>query len=208
MNKIHGSHSFSAIPWRTSRRVKYSYSPLLDLFFEAIMNEIEYQQSLPRKRMAAGALFVDATDRVLILKPSYREHWEIPGGVVEHNESPAAAVVREVFEELGLSIDQNDLRLLSVDYLHADAQRTKALMFIFFAGIVESADISKIQIATEEIEQFCFVPLDEATVKLGEVLGPRMRRCYDANKSGSSIYFENIRGNIRIPGPMTGAFNI
>ncbi|MEV2220163.1 NUDIX hydrolase [Nocardia vinacea] len=48
---------------------------------------------LPRKRMGAGALFVDDVDRVLLVEPTYMGYWELPGGVVEADESPYAAVI-------------------------------------------------------------------------------------------------------------------
>jgi hypothetical protein len=38
--------------------------------------------------MAAGALFFNHRDEILILKPTYRDDWLIPGGVVELDESP------------------------------------------------------------------------------------------------------------------------
>ncbi len=61
-----------------------------------------FQRTLARKRMSAGALFLDAAGRVLLVEPVYKRNWEIPGGVVELNESPRAACVREAGEELGL----------------------------------------------------------------------------------------------------------
>ncbi|MEO0768780.1 MAG: NUDIX hydrolase [Cyanobacteria bacterium J06649_4] len=46
--------------------------------------------------MGAGGLFFDSEGRLLILKPTYRNDWLIPGGVVEANESPRHACMREV----------------------------------------------------------------------------------------------------------------
>jgi 8-oxo-dGTP diphosphatase len=43
-------------------------------------------------RIAAGALFSDEHDRVLLVQPSYKDMWEIPGGYVEPSESPAHRV--------------------------------------------------------------------------------------------------------------------
>lgn len=53
-------------------------------------------------RVAAGALFLDSGGRVLLVHPTYKDIWDIPGGYVERGESPAAACRREVAEELGL----------------------------------------------------------------------------------------------------------
>lgn len=74
----------------------------------------EYYKSLPMKRMGSGALFSDGQDRILIVKPTYKEVWEIPGGVVELNESPRKAAEREVKEEL--RITKHLSKLLCVDY--------------------------------------------------------------------------------------------
>ena len=78
------------------------------------MSDRAYQDSLPKKRMGAGALIFDENGRFLLVNPTYKEPWEVPGGVVEANESPAQACVREVREELGLDITLE--RLLLVDY--------------------------------------------------------------------------------------------
>jgi ADP-ribose pyrophosphatase YjhB (NUDIX family) len=63
----------------------------------------QYVASLARKRMAASALFRDGTGRVLLVDPTYKETWDLPGGAVEAEESPHAACRREVSEELGLN---------------------------------------------------------------------------------------------------------
>jgi ADP-ribose pyrophosphatase YjhB (NUDIX family) len=36
--------------------------------------------------MAAAVLLVDDDDRVLIVRPTYRPGWDLPGGVVEQDE--------------------------------------------------------------------------------------------------------------------------
>jgi 8-oxo-dGTP diphosphatase len=41
-----------------------------------------------RPLVAAGVLFFDEHDRVLLVDPSYKPGWEIPGGYVEAGESP------------------------------------------------------------------------------------------------------------------------
>jgi ADP-ribose pyrophosphatase YjhB (NUDIX family) len=49
--------------------------------------------------------------RVLIVKPSYRRHYGLPGGFIRRGETPAEAASREVSEELQLQIPAADLNL-------------------------------------------------------------------------------------------------
>lgn len=42
---------------------------------------------------------------LLLVRQVYRSRWGLPGGLLERGEDPAAAVVREVKEEVGLDVD-------------------------------------------------------------------------------------------------------
>lgn len=85
-----------------------------------------------RKRGAATMLFTDPSGRVLIVDPTYKPRWELPGGAIEADESPAAAARREVREELG--IDHAPGVLLVVDYVPASPTRTEAMITVFDGG--------------------------------------------------------------------------
>ncbi|MGW0970924.1 NUDIX domain-containing protein [Streptomyces sp. NPDC002516] len=63
----------------------------------------EHETKMAHPRMAAGALFFDADGRVLMVEPTYKDYWDIPGGYVETGESPLQAADREVHEELGIT---------------------------------------------------------------------------------------------------------
>jgi 8-oxo-dGTP pyrophosphatase MutT (NUDIX family) len=49
----------------------------------------------------ACAVLDDARGRVLLVRHSYRPGWHLPGGGVGAGEPPAAAIVRELQEEIG-----------------------------------------------------------------------------------------------------------
>ena len=68
----------------------------------------------PTAQVATGLVFTDEAGRILLVKPTYNDVWHLPGGVVEAGESPAAAAIREVKEELGLDVEAG--RLMGVDY--------------------------------------------------------------------------------------------
>ena len=62
-----------------------------------------------RPTVAAGVLFFDEEDRVLLVQPTYKDHWDLPGGYVETGETPAQAAAREVREELDLDVSVGSL---------------------------------------------------------------------------------------------------
>ena len=48
---------------------------------------------------------VHADGRWLLIRQSYRNHWGLPGGLLQRHESPADACRREVLEEVGLPVE-------------------------------------------------------------------------------------------------------
>jgi len=59
--------------------------------------------------VSVAAVIIDERDRVLVVQRRDTEKWEIPGGVLELDESIHAGLRREVEEETGLSIEPGAL---------------------------------------------------------------------------------------------------
>jgi 8-oxo-dGTP diphosphatase len=74
----------------------------------------EFYDSLATMQVGSGCLFRDRDSRVIQVKPTYKERWDLPGGAVEEGESPLAACRREILEELGIDVTPD--RLLAIDY--------------------------------------------------------------------------------------------
>ncbi len=144
--------------------------------------------ALPTKRMAAGAMLFDDERRVLIVKPTYRPKWLIPGGVVEEHESPRAACRREVREELGLEVEVG--RLLCVEYGSAGST-TEYLHFVFSGGVLSPAQLKEIAVNETEIEEFRMVHRDEALAKLDERLARRIVLALSGLGRDGAIYAED-----------------
>jgi len=95
--------------------------------FRAVLNSF-----LPRKRAIAQMLVRDTDDRVLLCNLTYKQDWDLPGGVVEVNESPRLAVEREVEEELALSLPAGGLVL--TDWLPPWSGWDDAVCLVFDGG--------------------------------------------------------------------------
>lgn len=67
--------------------------------------------------LVVAAALVDRAGRCLMQqRPRAKRHgglWEFPGGKVEEGETPAAALVRELGEELAITVDERALYPLS-----------------------------------------------------------------------------------------------
>ncbi|GGK55880.1 hypothetical protein GCM10010094_15370 [Streptomyces flaveus] len=57
-----------------------------------------------RKRVAVDVLLRDPAGRVLLVNPTYKPDWDMPGGMAEGSEPPERTVERELMEELGLRV--------------------------------------------------------------------------------------------------------
>jgi ADP-ribose pyrophosphatase YjhB (NUDIX family) len=153
------------------------------------MNQKSHQATLPKKRMAAGCLFRNLSNQILIVQPTYKPVWEIPGGVTEENESPRNCAAREVLEELNLEIVVG--RLLVVDYTSENEEYTEALMWVFDGGILSDSQILSVKLPTSELKSFRFVDVDS----LPEFVIPRMQRrleqAFEAILNNKTLYLEN-----------------
>lgn len=108
----------------------------------------EYVAKLPRKSVSAGVLIRDERGRVLLVEPSYKAGWEIPGGVVEAGEAPWTTADREVQEEIGLVRPRG--QLLLIDHVPADNDTLpERLAFIFDGGSIEAAEVERLVLSAE-----------------------------------------------------------
>ena len=139
-------------------------------------------------RVAAGVLFRDGGGRILLVKPTYKDGWDIPGGYVEPGESPLQAATREVVEELGLSVPIG--RLLVVDWAPHPAEGDK-LLFIFDGGTMTDADAAALTPDGVEIAEIRFHPEADLDGRMPDRLTRRLRLAAEAARREDTIYAEH-----------------
>lgn len=145
---------------------------------------------MSRPRVAAGALFTDADDNILLVKPNYKDGWDIPGGYVEPGETPIEACTREIKEELG--IDRQTGTLLVADWAPSEREGDK-LLFIFDAGAITLTDIDTFRLQPDEIEDAALHPIDALDDLLIPRLARRVRAAATARQEARTLYLEHGR---------------
>ena len=152
--------------------------------------------ALPAIPVSAGALIFDRQGRLLILKPTYKSGWTIPGGVMEPDgETPWEACRREVREECG--IDVRTGRRACMDFRRPRPGRPGGIRFLFDCGAVGDTELAAIVVQPEEISQYRLAALPDALPLLRR---PIRRRVRAASRSPGLVYLEDGR-----PVPGVGA---
>jgi 8-oxo-dGTP diphosphatase len=140
-----------------------------------------------RPYVAAGVLFFDDAGRILLVQPTYKEHWDIPGGYVETGETPAQAAAREVREELGIKMAVG--RLLVADWAPHPNEGDK-LLLIFDGGTLAAEQANAIRLQAEELASYAFRDPEEAVILLIPRLGRRLAAAIEAHHAGCTTYLQ------------------
>lgn len=130
-------------------------------------------------------LFRDANGHILLVNPSYKPDWDLPGGTAEANESPLAAAIRKVGEKL--SIQYTGGRLLVVDWVPPHGPWDDSLMFIFDGGLISAEQQAAIRIVDAEIEDAQFFPPGEAEGLLRPYVCGRVQAAFVVLCNGAAI---------------------
>jgi len=132
-------------------------------------------------QIGANAI-VERGASVLLVKLSYgpREGaWALPGGLVESDETPEEAAVRETREETGLDIELDGL---VASYMRPAAERSAGWAPIVILTYRAHISGGELRIAPEEVSEAAFFPRDELP-PLSELAWPSTIHGIDAWKA-------------------------
>lgn len=154
------------------------------------MPDLAYYASLPRTRGAAAALLLDDLGRVLLVKPTYKEGWFLPGGVIELGESPLTACVRECEEELGF-VPRLD-GMVCVDW-GSPRDGVDAVNVFVFAGTVTADEVSAIRLPPDELSDHVLVAPEKVPEFAPTHISRRMEPSLRGMAEARAIYLEDGR---------------
>lgn len=129
--------------------------------------------SLPRKVVAAATLCHDAQGRLLCVHDSFKDHWTIPGGVVDADEDPRTGAERETWEEAGLRVRGGDLLGVFV------SSWPDRLILVYAARALDDTTKPLVPRHGHEIDDVAWLSLDQALARLAPHVAEQVRRCLD-----------------------------
>lgn len=152
--------------------------------FRALLNSF-----LPRKRAISQMLVRDTASRVLMCRLTYKQDWDLPGGVVEVGESPQLAVSRELEEELGLQVRAGGLLL--TDWMPPWGGWDDALCLVFDGGVHDPGIVRQIVHQEREIRDAAFLSEAEVRERAADFTARRVVSALAALGGSGPVYTES-----------------
>jgi 8-oxo-dGTP diphosphatase len=138
-----------------------------------------------------------------MLRTTYKDYWDIPGGYVEPGESPRAACIREIHEELSLTVEVGPL--LVVDWAPVEDEGDK-ILYIFDGGTLTDTDVAAMVFKDGEIAEARLVDLDDVNSLTRPRLVRRLRTATSAKHDHRTAYAEHGH-EPRVPSPGTSSLD-
>ncbi|GAA2009316.1 8-oxo-dGTP pyrophosphatase MutT (NUDIX family) [Nakamurella flavida] len=140
----------------------------------------------PTHVVAAALLLRDTAGAVLMVRTAYREHLVLPGGLVENDEAPAVAAVREVREETGLTCAA--ARLLAVQHIPVRPALPSTLQLIFDTPPVPVG--VALVFPPDEVTELCWLAPADAAAAGGRWGAERITAALAAQADGVVRYLD------------------
>ncbi len=135
---------------------------------------------LPDNLLVVAAALIDRNGRVLVQQrppgKSMAGLWEFPGGKVEFGESPGAALVRELREELGIEVALSDIPGGLFVTTNVENKVLVLLLYICRSWSGKALALHATSLEWCPLSELSRLPMPPADVPLVEMLGAFMSR--------------------------------
>lgn len=149
-------------------------------------------ERMPTKRLIAQGLVRSPDGRVLLCELTYKDDWDLPGGIVDPGESPAQCVVREVREELGFELAVRSL--LAVNWLPPYRGWDDALLCLFDLGVIDPGALAGARLLEREIRAAHWVAPAAVPDHVAPYTAEMLNVVLDPGTSAmSTVYLEQSR---------------
>ncbi|GEM_PF-2831682 len=103
-------------------------SPIFYFFYKAV---IIIEGLLGRRHIEGAQMIILRGNEVMLIKTTYRPHWEFPGGAIDKGENAEEAAIREAVEEAGIVVSRVAKKLGTYT---GHAYMQKVTYHVFIAG--------------------------------------------------------------------------
>jgi ADP-ribose pyrophosphatase YjhB (NUDIX family) len=141
---------------------------------------------LPTKRVIAQGLIRNDANEILLCELTYKQEWDLPGGVVDPHESPAHAVVREIREEM--QVDVLPQSLVAVNWLPSWRGWDDAMLCVFDLGVDDQV-IARARLEPRELRALHWCTLQDVERRAAPYVTRMLRRL--AHRTEGTAYLED-----------------
>ncbi len=107
-------------------------------------NDISYKdETYNTKFNFRVALIATNKNKILLQKSNNDTYWSLIGGRVRLNEDTKSAIIREVFEEIGVTLESNELNLIKVVENFFTYKNTKFHEILYIYKTDKNKELSK-----------------------------------------------------------------
>jgi len=123
----------------------------------------QWRAMQPKKMIGVKVVVKSSDGKVLVVKPTYKPTWQLPGGVVEAGENPKAAAKRELQEETSIVCSEIELKLVDLVF-RADQD----VLLLLYELLPTQDSEQNIIVQAAELEMYEWIAPQDAPARLPE----------------------------------------
>lgn len=163
--------------------------------------KINYRKKLPSKYWSAGVIITKniKDKRHILLVRDHRDKWNTPGGVGDMGEHLADTAVREVHEELNLTINKSEISMCYLECKSVDIQGTSESFhddswqtLWALKRTLTTAEEAKIKVDGKEILEWQWVKWEKTTKKTHWRIGRRLKDLQGMDIQNPSVIYKEV----------------